>query len=420
MLRDNNFPIFEIMLTVIPRYLLLLLFLLGFGLLAFYNVLMDDDLVMLRGVQAHGIVSATIDHYDSWNTRWMSFFFLHTWMSFWNEESSPLLYHLFTLGSLFFVSDLFLRSLQANNGLNAFISTSDRILKSGLFTAAIIISTFHIGDTWFWVNTSTMYGWNLIAVLGALSICIQPLRNKFMQDSLITFLGLYVGGAAEPAVVCLFVILIGVLYYKTDRTHEYRNHIINFLIGMSVSFGIALAGDGHSKREAALPDLSVVDWFIHSGYFTAKIAFIHAPLRIFLVLTLLYPIFSNYNRTPKLSVGKGTLYAFMAWLFVVVLHTYFITFVMGDYGPPRAWSFISFVSVVLIAWWLMHYANKIPSLIIQISTWVSVFIIAYVVYTQAIELPAYSAYVKKVNGKEILFDAKEVPEAGLLHKVSFY
>ena len=420
MLRDNNFPIFEIMLTVIPRYLLLLLFLLGFGLLAFYNVLMDDDLVMLRGVQAHGIVSATIDHYDSWNTRWMSFFFLHTWMSFWNEESSPLLYHLFTLGSLFFVSDLFLRSLQANNGLNAFISTSDRILKSGLFTAAIIISTFHIGDTWFWVNTSTMYGWNLIAVLGALSICIQPLRNKFMQDSLITFLGLYVGGAAEPAVVCLFVILIGVLYYKTNRTQEYRNHIINFLIGMSVSFGIALAGDGHSKREAALPDLSVVDWFIHSGYFTAKIAFIHAPLRIFLVLTLLYPIFSNYNRTPKLSAGKGTLYALVAWLFVVVLHTYFITFVMGDYGPPRAWSFISFVSVMIGLWWLMHYANKIPSLIIQISTWVSVFIIAYVVYTQAIELPAYSAYVKKVNGKEILFDAKEVPEAGLLHKVSFY
>lgn len=406
------------MLTLIPRYLLLLLFLLGFGLLAFYNVLVDDDLVMLRGVQAHGIVGATIDHYDSWNTRWMSFFFLHAWMSFWNEDSSPLLYHLFTLGSLFFVSDLFLRSLQANKGLNTFTSTSDRILKSGLFTAAIIISSFHIGDTWFWVNTSTMYGWNLIVLLGAVSISIKPLRNKFVQDSLITFLGLYVGGAAEPAVVCLFVILIGVLYYKSDRTKEYRNHIINFLIGMSVSFGIALAGDGHSKREAALPDLSVVDWLIHSGYFSAKIAFIHAPLRIFLVLTLLYPIFSNNHSTAKLSVGKGTLYALMAWLFVVVMHTYFITYVMGDYGPPRAWSFISFASVLICAWWLFNYSNKIPSLVIQISTWVSVVIIAYVVYTQAKELPSYSAYVKKVNSKEILFDANAVPKAGLLHRVS--
>jgi hypothetical protein len=158
----------------------------------------------------------------------------------------------------------FFARLQAKKGLNAFTSTPDRILKSGLFTAAIIISTFHIGDTWFWVNTSTMYGWNLIALLGAVSISIKPLQNKFIQDSLITFLGLYVGGAAEPAVVCLFVILIGVLYYKSDRTQEYRNHIINFLIGMSVSFGIALAGDGHSKREAALPDLSM--WI---GLFTA-------------------------------------------------------------------------------------------------------------------------------------------------------
>ncbi len=408
------------MLTLIPRYLLLLLFLLGFGLLAYYNVLVDDDLVMLRGVQAHGIVGATIDHYDSWNTRWMSFFFLHTWMSFWTEDSSPLFYHLFTLGSLFFVSDLFLRSLQANKGLSLFTSTSDRILKSGLFTAAIIISSFHIGDTWFWVNTSTMYGWNLIVLLGAVSICIKPLRNKFIQDSLITFLGLYMGGAAEPAVVCLFVILMGLLYYKTDRTQEYRNHIINFLIGMSVSFGIALAGDGHSKREAALPDLPIMDWFIHSGYFSAKIAFIHAPLRIFLVLTLLYPIFSNNNNTTKLSLGKGTVYALMVWLFVVLLHTYFITFVMGDYGPPRAWSFISFASVLICGWWLFQYANKIRTVAIQLSTWISVFIIAYVVYTQAIELPPYSAYVKKVNAKEILFDVNAVPKAGLLHRVSFY
>jgi hypothetical protein len=416
--RDNNFPIFEIMLTLIPRYLLFLLFLLGFGLLAYYNMLLDDDLVMLRGVEAHGIVGATIDHYDSWNTRWMSFFFLHTWMSFWNEDSSPLLYHLFTFGSLFFVSDLFLRSLQANKGLSAFTSPSDRILKSGLFTAAIIISTFHIGDTWFWVNTSTMYGWNLIALLGALSICIRPLRNKFIQDSLITFLGLYVGGSAEPAVVCLFVILMGMLYYKTDRTQEYRYHIINFLIGMSVSFGIALAGDGHSKREAALPDLRVMDWLIHSGYFSAKIAFIHAPLRIFLVLTLLYPVFSNNSSTSKLSVGKGTLYAIISWLFVVVAHTYFITFVMGDYGPPRAWSFISFVSVLLVAWWLFHYSNKIPTLATQISTWISVVIIAFEVYTQAIELPQYSTYVKKVKAKEILLDEKEIPKSGLLHRLS--
>ncbi|MBK9636725.1 MAG: hypothetical protein IPO63_02515 [Bacteroidetes bacterium] len=161
-----------------------------------------------------------------------------------------------------------------------------------------------------------------------------------------------------------------------------------------------------------------MDWLIHSGYFSAKIAFIHAPLRIFLVLTMLYPIFSNNSSTAKLSLVKGTLYAFMAWLFVVVMHTYFITYVMGDYGPPRAWSFISFVYVLIGAWWLFNYSNKIPSLVIQISTWVSVGIIAYVVYIQAIELPPYSSYVKKVNSKEIMFDGKEVPKAGLLHRVS--
>jgi hypothetical protein len=93
---------------------------------------------------------------------------------------------------------------------------------------------------------------------------------------------------------------------------------------------------------------------------------------------------------------------------------------MGDYGPPRAWSFISFVSVMLVAWWLFHYANKIPNVAVPISTWLSVFIIGYVVYTQVIELPQYSTYVKKVKAKEILLDEKEIPNSGLLHKVSFY
>lgn len=406
------------MMMRLPSVLLLSLFLLGFGLLAYYNVLVDDDLVMLRGVEAHGIVGATYDHYATWNTRWMSFFYLHTWMSFWSEDSSPWLYHLFTLLALLVASDLFLRALQAKKGLNPFTSKSDRILKSGLFTAAIIISSFHIGDTWFWVNTSTMYGWNLIALLGAVSICINPLRNKFLQDTAITFLGIYVGGAAEPAVICLFLLLIGILYFKNDQTRDYKNHIINFLIGMGVSFGIALAGDGHSKREAALPDLSIIDWFIHSGYFSVKIAVIHAPLRIFLALAILYPIFSNNLRTPKLSVGKGTLYACIAWLLVIVVHTYFITFIMGDYGPPRAWSFISFMSVLLVAWWLWHYSNKIPKVVAQISTWISVLVFGYFVFVQTQELPQYSSYVKKVKAKEILFDVKEVPSSGLLHRLS--
>jgi hypothetical protein len=42
------------------------------------------------------------------------------------------------------------------------------------------------------------------------------------------------------------------------------------------------------------------------------------------------------------------------------------------------------------------------------------------VYTQVIELPQYSTYVKKVKAKEILLDEKEIPNSGLLHKVSFY
>lgn len=192
----------------------------GFGylLLSYYNALLDDDIVMLRSVREQGIIGATIGQYESWNTRWMSFLFLHSWMYFWNEDSSPLLYHLFTLTTLLCSFRRLARGLSAKGLINPAGKAEIRFYAA-LMTAALLAATYHIGDTWFWVNTSTMYGWNLTAIVCTLSLVLLPLKNSLLQDIFISHAGLYVGGAAEPAVACLLILLPSLLFFKRNSAH---------------------------------------------------------------------------------------------------------------------------------------------------------------------------------------------------------
>jgi hypothetical protein len=383
--------------------------------LSYYNLLVDDDVVMLRSVKDAGIVGATIGQYETWNTRWMSFFFLHTWMNFWNENSSPLLYHLATLVALVLASRRLVmamiskRCIVASSGLQEWTF-------AGLISTALVVASYHIGDTWFWVNTSTMYGWNLIALLLAMSLVLSPLKNKLLQDILLTFCGLYIGGAAEPAVVCLGLMLPAYLYLDRKRSKTISPHIINFLIGMAVSFGIALAGDGHGKREAALPDPGMLGLLIKGAYFSAKMALYHTPLRMLMVLVILFPLFAEHKKNSHFL--PVTLKAAGAWFAVVIFHTYLITYIMGDYGPERAWSFISFCNVMIAGWWLYHCSGILNVMLMKILSWGVCMVMAFTLFKQLNTLPVYHAYVKSISTKEVNFDPEKVPDSGLLHKVT--
>ncbi len=399
------------------QIILLLLTLAGWIFLSYYNVLVDDDLVMLKAVKQGGILEATIGHYTTWNTRWMSFFFLHCWMTCWNEESSLFFYHLFTLIVLLYSSHRMVKAMT----LSGWICTTSPIqgwLFAGFLSAALITGTFHIGDTWFWVNTSTMYGWNLIVILFAMSLTLLPVKSPVFQNILMTFLGLYTGGASEPAVACLLLILPLILLSGKKISDAYKPHILNFLIGMSVSFAIALAGEGHGKRDAALPDLAFQDWILKSAYFSAKIAFYHSPLRLLLMFMLVLPVFSNTENLTSPPPRKTLLYASVAWLMIVTIHTSFITFIMGDYGPERSWSFISFFSLFMISWCIRYYPDVIPPFLIKFSSWGAVMLVAAVLIIQVREIPFYSDYVRKVKAKEILYDPTSVPRSGLLHRIT--
>lgn len=388
---------------------------------ASYNRMVDDDLLMWSSVQRAGILGATAEQYHSWNTRWMSFLFLHTWMCFLRPDSSLLLYHTITFTSLL----LAFRRLVQVPVINAAIRPEMRaqtLLTAGLLTMALVLCTFDIADTWYWINTSTMYGWNLIALLFAAGLVLQPLPQRRAQTGLLLLCGLYFGGASEPAVGILLIGGIGTVIVRSDLLRPYYRYLLLFGTAMALGFLIAWMGAGHGKRAAALPAPAPSDLLMKGCYFTAKIALWHTPLRLLLTLPLLYNIWQpGCLQTTKGShqLPRITLRLTVIGLLLLAAHTFFMVHLMGDYGPGRAWSHLSLLLVLLASAWLLTTSIRVHAAIQTGTLTLVLAVILYTGYRQTILLPVYNSYLKQLKEGTSNTKTTAVPESGLLHQCTW-
>lgn len=406
------------MLKRYPFHALMLIFILaGWTYLSFFNELMDDDLVMLGWLKEKGIWGATIYQYETWNTRWMSFLYLHTWMYSINTKEALLpIYHITTLSVLFFAFYRLRNGLEKKELIASTNNVFERLFHTGLLCAALITSTYHIGDTWFWMNTSTMYGWNLIAILFAMGITIMPISSPTLQLISMLLCGLYTGGAAEPAVAG--IICIGIALFLTNKKaiQQYMKLVLPFIVGMTISFSIALAGEGHVRRSGALPEPGLIDLIWKGAWFSLKIAMAHSPIRILLLIILLFPLFVTGSQSKKVNLKRNLVISIAAWLIVVIPHTYFIVMIMGDYGPARAWSFISLWTMIVIAWLLSRTGYAIIDSLMAAGKWVLVAAMIYGGFMM-VDVPEYSRYLKEIKEKKKTYVTDEVPPSGFLHRI---
>jgi hypothetical protein len=401
--------------------------------LSFFNRLMNDDLLMLQAVKDHGITGATQLLYEKWNTRWASLLWVNTWYSFWDMDSHPFWYHIITLD---FIIGAFMRLLQSLQKRNYFptVNLFTTICWSFLCTGALVAATYHIGDTWFWVNTSAMYGWNLGFFILAMGILLE--EEKSITDLLLVIgCGIFIGGAAEPFAVLL--LLSGLLCFVMPSIRQviYRDRaFLFFLLAIWVSFGFAYAGSGHAVRSTLLPTVSVLSAIAKGLYFGLKIIVIHSPLRLLATTFLFIPFYfigrmyaDGHTISFKTYFLKYKLPAFSIWCCWVFLHAIIITKIMGDYGPARAWSSISLATVIMVAylWWMAGKNNLLQeATILSILIRLTPFLIAGICLVQFFTLQTYSKALDQ--RMELLFTAKEkndtatlvlppLPSSGFLH-----
>ena len=405
---------------MIRRYpfhaLLLLVLLVGWILLSFYNVLVDDDLVFLRLLQEKGIAEATHYQYDTWNTRWMSFLWLHLWMGSFTPTGSLLPYHFFTLAALIAVSYRSVRALQILNWVREG-SAADTLFMATLMAFAIIVSSYHIGDTWFWVNTSTMYGWNLVFILWAFSIVLLPYKIRLINSVLLVICGLYTGGASEPAVASLILLAsTGLILGKIPS--RYRTPILIFMLSMVCSFSIAYMGEGHVQREKALPDAGLIRWAGLSAWYFIRIIIIESPVRWILIIALLWPLrHQELNKRPH--TVPSSLNLILGYVLTVGVHSTSLVAIMGDYGPPRSLSFIGLMTVMALIGLIGSMQARWIQMVGRLAIFPSILLASWIMIRQAQALPAYRKYACEVIEGKRKLEPDQIPDSGLLHRISF-
>lgn len=391
---------------------------------------------MLQAVHDRGIIGATKLIYEKWNTRWMALLWDNCWYSIWNLSSHPFLYHIVTFD---FIVGCFARLLQTLISRNLFpkINLFKIFCWSTMCVGALIAASYHIGDTWFWVVTSSMYGWNLGFFILALAVLLQKEKNN-IDVGLLLFSGIYIGGAGEPFAVSL--LSFGLPFYLIHALRKKINtdkHLLLFLSMILISFSIALAGSGHSARSVLLPSVSILQSIKVGSYYGIKIILYYSPIRLFISALLLIPFYfigKTYQNENCISIKeyffKYKLPCLLTWSSWVMIHAIMITKLMGDCGPARAWSSISLMSVLMIGylWWVAGKNNLLGEGILlyksQIITTIFVLLVCGMQFSQ---LKNYSAALdnrmgilteaKKKNNSDTLY-LQPLPPSGFLHNAN--
>ncbi len=327
----------------------------------FLNRLHDDDFIMVNSVKEFGVWGSMNHFYNGWNTRWAAYLLQCSFYQFWTIGSKPFCYNFTTIGFMIFSSFMLIKS-SFKKVLEIKIQPL-QILKYGiLFFGGLIIATYHVDDTWFWVSGSTMYGWNLGCGMLIISFLINDFR--WYQILVLILLGLFIGGAAEPFAVCsiLAALIIIVNQFKVKRIISSR--LIITCLSIIISFGIAFSGNGHAVRSSLLPSLNSFEILLRAGYFSLKLILWHSPIRLFGVILMFIPFYNlgtqHLLKTKldwKLFRKEKIIPCLLIWIIWLCVHCLLITKLMGNYGPPRAWSSISLLSALLIAY-LMLEAGK--------------------------------------------------------------
>jgi len=330
-------------------------------IVSFYNRLVDDDLIMVASVKELGVWGSMIHFYNGWNTRWAAYLLQCSFYQFWSVTSKPIYYNLLTLLFMVISSYALINSFLKKT-IYSTISKTETLKLSILFFGGLIITTYHIGDTWFWVSGSTMYGWNLGCGILILSILFDEF--KWWQFPILILLGLFIGGAAEPFAICFLIASLQFLFRRFKQKNKFPIRLITTSIAIAVSFGIAFAGKGHDVRSELLPKLGILEIIGRTGFFSLKLILWHSPFRIIASILLFIP-FYILGQKNKLTLNNN-LFPFLKnkvlpilfiWIEWVIAHCLLITKLMGNYGPPRAWSSISLLTAIIVAY-LMFEAGR--------------------------------------------------------------
>ena len=369
--------------------ILLSAFLLFYFILSMNSRMVADDFYFLKNFQDHGWWQSVSVSWHSWITRWASVFWLNVIFSLFTLTGNFLFFHIITLLMLCFALyrwststvDFFLAERRSKFPGIAAVADLPRHSR---FTICLFVSFFlltaSIGETFFWITSSSMYLWGFIAFCFLTAEVFKGRRN-LNSFIIILLTAAFIGGAAEAIALAALLLLSVIIVYRLVRKKTDLHSLVALSV-LTVSLIVSYAGEGRALRQSALPQNSVIDALLLTVKSMARIEiyFIREKLIWLILFFISWMGFAENITLPATIKWKSVFGMLSGFILLCFIFVFPACYLLGEIPPLRAWILAGFLNCcilviggILTGAWLRN--RKILRVISSLSVLLLVFMI---------------------------------------------
>ncbi|MCB0428711.1 MAG: hypothetical protein KDD54_01240 [Flavobacteriales bacterium] len=349
--------------------------------LAWFNRLSRDDFALLELVKSRGILHATWLFYSDWNGRWIALLQSHTWLAFYNRYTL-LLFAISHLAIAWWAVRRILVSLR--------LSIPHHNWLALIFINGWFLTTQGVGESWWWVSTSTSYMSSLVALL-VLTSCLLR-KNSGTRNLVLPLLcALYIGASNETLALLSIAAMVALAWKKPDL----RRQLIPALIVMGGAFATLLVAPGNMRRSEHLSpfslDKGVRMWLISGGRFFLKTI----PLHVLWTILAALPF---YGYLPQISTKQLKRVAGV-WLILALVIPAPSVLITSDVAPDRVMApmgLLTQVFTIVAVMWLKGQWPVVGQKAAVMSSWL---LLCGNILWMVVQFPVASTYANAVDAR---------------------
>lgn len=328
----------------------IVLFLIYYFILAWFNTLAHDDQQFLYLLNTYGFVGSIKYYYLSWQGRVSAYFFTN--LTLMADRYVNGLFAWFLCLVVFFVSGIyfFAKNILGRSGIKT--DTTQLILFSA-YLFVFFQEIVYDKSTIYWLAASTAYYSGLAFLIAGTALVFSE-RNSWLKYILLPFIFIVVGCSLEHLALISFFLLfifLALSYILMDNNFFYANRakIILSIIGISIGIAIMMLCPGLEKRRAAFPKpdlIAAIKITANSFYHFYKFMFLPELGKIILFSAPFVYLGIQLKPVEDLPSNKSfikiVLLLISSLLAIVLLNFLIMAKGTGGMGQPRTLFNIAF------------------------------------------------------------------------------
>ncbi len=382
---------------------LLLVVLIPFIAISFFNNPATDDFYLANLSLKHGLIDVHFWHYNNWSGRYFSngilFFSPLYFGNFYLYKFIPILLLLATIFSIkYFVSTI-----------SHAISNSKKWAICSVISLLYLIQVADVCSAFYWLPAAITYQFGIVLTLFLVSFYIQYKKsNKFIYLLLTTFFIAFSMGCNE-IITILNSLLIGVYFmYQLWKTKKI-NFTLLILVGIAAVFAsIELFAPGNAARNEFIASEgrfnlinSLFKAFVHSILFALK----WLPLLLLFVLIKIKTIYNFINKNQTSFIHpKWALLLLLSVLFISLFPSFYI---QNNMIADRSLNVIYFYFIIFSLYTVLCVLNFVKvnyDFKIQLKKTTKTAITIILLFFTFSDSPITNAYEDLINGKAFSYN----------------